>query len=213
PHGSAGPLRDKKGSLYEGGIRVPGILTWPGRTKPGSVSDEPVCGVDFLPTACAIAGAELPQDRALDGVSLLPILDGKPIPRTTPLYWHFNLATGEPKVAIRVGDWKLLATLDRTFARTNDLTEEEERNFKQAEPAAFSLYNLRRDIGETTDLAAAEPARLDQLKALLETKYHEVRAESPRWPAWKWANFDTPRIEWPDYVKNRRPAAKPKPKP
>lgn len=204
PHGSAGPLRDKKGSLYEGGIRVPGILRWPGKTKPGSQSDEPICGVDFLPTVCAITGVEPPRDRALDGASFLPVLSGKPVPRTTPLYWHFNRASGSPKVAMRVGDWKILATLDKNpAARGNDLTEEEERDFKEASLAEFSLYNLRDDIGETRDLAAREPAKLAELMALLERKYLEVRAESPTWPAWKFTNAEGKRIEWPDYIKNK----------
>ena len=85
-----------------------------GQNQPGSVSDEPVCGVDFLPTACAIAGIEPPRDRKLDGASFLPVLEGKPVARSTPLYWHFNRASSEPKVAMRVGDWKILATLDKT---------------------------------------------------------------------------------------------------
>ena len=67
PHGSAGPLRDKKGALYEGGIRVPGIVRWPGHAPTGSVSDEPVCGVDFLPTVCEITGLEPPRDRTISG--------------------------------------------------------------------------------------------------------------------------------------------------
>jgi len=128
PHGSAGPLRDKKGSLYEGGIRVPGILQWPGKIKPGSVSDEPMCGVDFLPAACEIAGIQSPHDRVLDGASMLPMLAGQPIVRSEPLYWHFHLATSEPKVALRTGDWKILATLDKAqVPRTNDITEQDER--------------------------------------------------------------------------------------
>ena len=132
PHGSAGPLRDKKGSLYEGGIRVPGIVRWPGKVKPGSVADEPVCGVDFLPTVCAITGIEPPRDRAIDGASLLPVLRRQAgRTRSTPLYWHFNRAAGEPKVAMRVGDWKILATLDKTPApRGNDITEEEEQRLQ-----------------------------------------------------------------------------------
>ncbi len=204
PHGSAGPLRDKKGSLYEGGIRVPGIVRWPGNTKPGSQTDEPICGVDFLPTVCAITGIEPPRDRVLDGASFLPALAGKPVDRSTPLYWHFNRAADAPKVAMRVGDWKILATLDKPPAsRNNDLTEEEERDFKEAKLAEFSLYNLRDDIGETRDLAAREPAKLAELKSLLERKYHEVRAESPTWPAWNFTNAEGKRIEWPDYIKNK----------
>jgi arylsulfatase A len=210
PHGSAGPLRDKKGSLYEGGIRVPGIVRWPGRTKPGSASDEPVCGVDFLPTACAIAGIDPPRDRALDGASFLPILRGEPIVRRTPLYWHFNRATSEVKAAMRVGDWKILATLDKAPSRpSNNITEQDERDFKEAELAEFSLYNLREDIGETTDLAGRAPAKLAELKALLRAKYHEVRAESPVWPAWKFTGAEGKRIQWPAYAKKRRPARQP----
>lgn len=112
PHGSAGPLRLKKGHLYDGGIRVPGIIRWPGRTAPGSVSDEPVCGVDLLPTLCEAAGIDPPADRPLDGASMLPVLSGQPLMRSQPLYWQFNYAASAPKVAIRDGDWKLLAGLD-----------------------------------------------------------------------------------------------------
>jgi arylsulfatase A len=209
PYGSAGPLRDKKGSLYEGGIRVPGIVRWPGKTQPASESDEPICGVDFLPTVCEIAGLDPPRDRVLDGASFVPALSGKTIQRPTPLYWHFNRAAGAPKVALRLGDWKLLATLDKPPApRGNDITEAEERAFKEANLAEFSLYNLRDDIGETHDLAASEPAKLAELKQLLERKYQEVRAESPTWPAWQFTNAEGKRIEWPDYIKNK-PAKKP----
>lgn len=205
PHGSAGPLRDKKGALYEGGIRVPGIVRWPGKTRPSSVSDEPVCGVDLLPTACALAGIEPPDDRPLDGANFLPILDGQPVARRTPLYWHFNVASSEVKVALRDGDWKILATLDKNPSqRTNDITEENERLFKEAELATFSLYNLRRDLGEKNDLATAEPTKLAELKALLQAKYREVRAESPSWPAWQFTGAEGKRIEWPDYWLKRQ---------
>lgn len=205
PHGSAGPLRGKKGSLYEGGIRVPGLVRWPGKTKPGSVSDEPVCGVDFLPTACALAGIEPPTDRQLDGANFLPVLEGKTIKRTTPLYWHFNRASSDAKVAMRVGDWKILATLDKPpKSRGGDITEQDERDFKEAELATFTLYNLRNDIGETTDLSAKEPAKLAELKKLLVAKYHEVRDESPTWPAWQNPNLEAQRIQWPDYWLQRK---------
>jgi arylsulfatase A len=204
PYGSAGPLRDKKGFLTEGGIRVPGILRWPGKIKPATESDEPVCGVDFLPTVCAIVGIEPPKDRTLDGTSIVPVFSGKKIARREPLYWHFNRAAGNYQVALRDGDWKILATLDqRPMARTNDVTEEEERQFKAAEPVSFVLYNLKDDIGETKDLAAAEPERLAELKGQLVKKYHEVRDESPTWPAWTFDNREGKRIVQPEYVKNR----------
>jgi arylsulfatase A len=207
PYGSAGPLRDKKGYLTEGGIRVPGIIRWPLKIKPGSTSDEPVCGVDFLPTVCELTGVAPPSDRTLDGASIVPLFAGQKVQRTEPLYWHFNRAAGEFQVALRVGDWKLLARLDKRPPRGNDVTEDEERDFKAAEPVSFALYNLREDIAETKDRSAAEPAKLAELKALLLKKYRQVRDESPVWPAWKFDNREGQRIVWPDYVKNRRPGA------
>lgn len=207
PHGSAGPLRDKKGSMYEGGIRVPGILRWPGHTRGGQVSHEPVCGVDLLPTLCAITGIAVPQDRAIDGASFLPIFEGRPIVRTTPLYWQFNRASSKPKVAMRIGDWKVLAHLDTPELKPGvDQTEEDMKRFKTAELTTFELYNLRRDTGETTDLAAQEPKRLAEMSARLEKLYHEVREESPVWPAWTWTHYEGKRIEWPSYWTSRKRA-------
>jgi len=209
PHGSAGPLRDKKGSMYEGGIRVPGIVRWPGKTRAGGTIDEPVCGVDYLPTLCAVTGVTPPQDRRLDGADFLPAFEGKPLARTTPLYWHFNRATSPVKVAVRIGDWKLLATLDRNPpARGNDIAEATERDFKTAEPVDFELYNLRADIAEATNLAGREPAKLAELKAALLDKYHEVRGESPTWPAWKFTGAEGKRIIWVDVAtKPRKPSS------
>jgi|UniRef100_UPI0037850637 arylsulfatase A len=207
PYGSAGPLRDKKGSMWEGGIRVPGILRWPGKAKPGMTSDEPICHVDFLPTICAVTGLQAPQDRVIDGASWLPALEGGKVERKTPLYWHFNRASGDPKVAMRIGDWKILATLDKTPSpRGNDITEQEERDFKAAALKNFMLFNLRTDIGEKNDLAASEPAKLAEMKALLEAKYTEVKAESPAWPAWTFTGSEGKKIEWPDYVKKKKAA-------
>lgn len=212
PHGSAGPLRDKKGSTWEGGIRIPGILRWPGKTMPGSVCDEPVSGVDFLPTVCAIAGLQVPQDRTIDGASWLPVLEGRRVERQTPLYWHFNRATGAPKVAMRVGDWKVLATLDKAPAdRNNDITEQTERDFKEAALKDFMLFNLSTDIGEKTDLADMEPARFAEMRELLQAKYAEVRNDSPTWPAWKFTGAEGKKIEWPDYVRKQKKAALKKP--
>ena len=205
PHGSAGPLREKKGHVYDGGIRIPGIIRWPGHTQPGQVCDEPVCGVDVLPTLCAIAGVDVPNDRALDGASILPIFADKPIARTTPLYWQFNWAGSKPKVAMRVGDWMILGHLSGPAPKRGaDIIPAESEALKAAELVGFELYNLRQDIGETTDLAQREPERLASMAKVLRKKYHEVRDESPVWPAWQWARYESKRIQWPDYWLNRR---------
>lgn len=206
PHGSAGPLRAKKGHMYEGGIRVPGIVRWPGRVKPGTVSDEPVCGVDLLPTVCAATGVAVPADRAIDGASLLPLFAGKAVERSTPLYWHFNGALSEPKVAMRVGDWKILGHLDAPeFPRGADIRTEEQKAIKKAEIVKYELYNLRADIGEKHDLAEKEPERLKELADQLQKKYREVRDESPTWPAWEWPRYEAGRIQLPEYYQPKKP--------
>ena len=204
PHGSSGPLRWKKGHMYEGGIRVPGLVRWPSRADPGRVSDEPVSGVDLLPTLCEIAGIDPPQDRRLDGASFLPVLDGERIERSQPLYWQFNFAQSDPKVAIRAGDWKLLCGLDiPAYKPGADITAENMRLVKTAEPTDYELYNLKEDIGETTDRSADEPERLEAMMQRLAALYHEVREESPVWPAWEWPRYEGLRIEWPKYERAR----------
>ena len=200
PHGSSGPLRWKKGHMYEGGIRVPGLVRWPGKAEPGTVSDEPVSGVDLLPTLCEIAEIDPPQDRRLDGASFLPVLEGEGIQRSQPLYWQFNFAQSDPKVAIRDGDWKLLCGLNiPPYKPGADVTEENTRLMKIAEPTDYELYNLAEDVGETTDRSADEPERLRAMQRTLVALYYEVREESPVWPAWEWPRYEGLRIEWPNY--------------
>lgn len=152
-HGSPGPFRGMKLHLYEGGIRVPGIIRWPGHTKPGQVCGEPVNGTDILPTFCEIAGVEVPGDRAIDGASILPIFRGKPIEREVPLYWRYDRALGGPKVAMRQGNWKLLG---------------------DAGLEKFELYNLEDDIGEIRDLSAREPDRLKKMVSALREVHRQV---------------------------------------
>lgn len=205
PHGSAGPLRDKKGSLYEGGIRVPGIFRWPGQIKPGTASDVPVAAVDLLPTLCSLTGVKPPPDRPLDGVDVLPLLTGAGLRRDRPLYWQLNRAHSKPKVAMRVGDWKILAGLGLSVTpHGSNIVPGQMESLKAAELESFELYHLGRDPGEQTDLAAREPARLAELKQQLETLYREVRDESPTWPVWDSPNYEGQRIEWPAYRKPAR---------
>jgi len=160
-YGSPGPLRGMKLHLYEGGIRVPGIIRWPGKAKAGQVCREPINNTDLLPTLCAIAGARVPADRAIDGASLLPVLDGKPIERRLPLYWQYDKAIGKPKAALREGAWKLLA---------------------HAGLRSFELYNLEDDVKESADLAAKEPDRAKAMAERLTRLHREIQTEAPKWP-------------------------------
>jgi arylsulfatase A len=172
-HGSPGKLRGMKLHLYEGGIRVPGILRFPGRIEPGKVLAEPISGVDVMPTLCALGDAKLPTDRQLDGTSFAPVFSGAKIDRQTPLYWHYFRALGQPKVAMRVDEWMILGHVDgpqggRQTMKDSNLTK-------------FELYNLGDDLSEARDLTSAEPERLKQLSALLVAKHREVQAEGRTW--------------------------------
>ena len=202
PHGSAGPLREKKGHIWDGGIRVPGIIRWPGHTAPGTESDVPVSGIDLLPTLCELAGIDAPTDRVLDGASILPALKNERIARKRPLYWHFLYASSAPKVAIRDGDWKLLAGLSGSdLPRGADITEEQMRVLKTADLTDFELYNLADDIGESKEVSERYPEKFQELKMAMTEMYREVREESPVWPAWEWPRYEGQRIEWPEYRK------------
>ncbi len=203
PHGSAGPLRGKKGDLYDGGIRVPGIVRWPEHVPAGSESDQPVSGVDLLPSLCEITGTAPPADRTLDGSSVVPIFGGRDIQRDKPLYWQYNYTRTAPKVAVRRGDWKLLAALDAEAPKTPDITDEKTHVMKTAGLTGFELYNLKTDIGETTELSASHPDVFQSLKTELLEIYRQVQSETPRWPAWKHERYEAGRIIWPDYWLNK----------
>lgn len=191
PHGSSGPLRDKKGATYEGGIRVPGIIQWPGHIQPGSTSDVPVSGVDILPTLCAVADIPAPTDRVLDGTNIMPLFAGKSFQRSKPLYWQFNRARNEPKVAIRDGDWKLLARLDVPSPKpSGSITEQELIDLKRAQLTGFELYHIKDDIAETTDRSESEREIFQRMKQQMQEIYQEVQAEAPLWPAWERSNYE-----------------------
>ncbi len=111
-HGSPGPLRGMKLHVYEGGIRVPGIIRWPGKVKSGQISAVPVSGVDFLPTFCEIADVEIPDGKKIDGSSIKNLLNEEPVKRLQPLFWHYFGGTGNRQVALRDGDWKIVARWD-----------------------------------------------------------------------------------------------------
>ncbi len=160
--GSTGGLRGRKRASHEGGIRVPGIIRWPGHVEAGSESDTPVIGSDIFPTICQIVGAALPTDRTIDGASIMPLLKSQPIERRQPLYWRNHLAPESSKVAMRVGDWKILGS--------NDLS-------------SFELYNIRNDWQETTELSATYPDKFAELRQQLIAHDAAVLKEGPDW--WK----------------------------
>ena len=155
---SNAPLRAGKGHLYEGGIRVPLLVRYPGAVRAGAVIDSPVSSVDLFPTLCEAAGV---RARNADGVSLLPVLRGAP-PRPRPLFWHYphySNQGGEPSSAIREGDWKLI-----------EFYHGERRE----------LYNLRNDPGETRNLAGAQQAMARKLSLALHQWLRQTGARLPQ---------------------------------
>ncbi len=157
---SAGPLREMKGSVYEGGIRVPMIARWPGRIAPGATTDHVSAFWDVVPTLAEITGATPPAD--IDGVSFLPTLlgQGEQAP-SSELYWEYHGRNWNGAQAVRLGDWKGV------------------RHGGHDDPnAPIELYNLATDIGEQHDVAAEHPDVVAQIKAIMDSR---TVSEIERW--------------------------------
>jgi arylsulfatase A-like enzyme len=161
-----GPLRGFKSQTWEGGIRVAWMVQWKGRLPAGRVDDRPVIQLDILPTALAAAGVTAKPEWKLDGVNLLPFLSNEKAgaPHDV-LFWRFGA-----QMAVRMGDWKLVkgagagARIEQTARTTVDGAE---------------LYNLKDDIGETKNVAAANPAKVRELAAAW-TKWNAELVD-PKW--------------------------------
>lgn len=158
------PLRAGKGHSYEGGVRVPTIVRWPGVTRPGSVSAEPISSIDYYPTLLEIAAA--PGDKAnraeVDGISLVPLLrNASATLGRAALYWHYphySPQDGVPSGAIRSGEFKLIEFF---------------------EDMHVELYNLKQDLGEKDNLAATMPEKAEELRGRLHAWRKAVGAQMP----------------------------------
>ena len=181
-HGSPGPYRGMKLHLYEGGVRVPGIMRFPGRIETGRESSEVVSSLDILPTFCDLAAVEPPRDLSLDGTSFTPLFEGKPIERRVPLFWHYFRSIGEPKAAMRDGSWVVLGHWDGPeLAPGSGVHPGDMKIITSAKLVDFELYNLADDPAESHDLASAEPERLKELSGRLVEMYQQVLSEGRRW--------------------------------
>jgi arylsulfatase A len=174
--GSVGPFRGSKHVLYEGGIRVPGIVCWPGLTRPGSVSRVPVSVLDLLPTLCAMAGGPIPEDWQFDGADFRPALDGRPVARPHPLYWQCEYARRtfvgphyhSPPLAMRENNWKLMCNMQFEDVR---------------------LFNLDFDPGEQFRLDKEYPDRVQSMLSQLKKIHREING-----PYQKKAQYLNPSI-------------------
>jgi len=178
--GTPGPLRGMKRFTYEGGHRVPLIVVWPGHLTAGTVCDRLVNGTDMLPTLCDIAGAEVPKDRTIDGVSIVPLLEGHAVERPIPACWASPAGyTFMPNLAMRQEDYLLAAWFP---ARPKGQRWVD--YMTTAHPERYELYDLRVDIGQRADLASREPKRVEQMAATLAKLWAGIQAEAPRWKEW-----------------------------
>jgi arylsulfatase A-like enzyme len=139
-HGSSGGYRGRKHYLYEGGIRVPAIIRYPGVVAPGTVSDAAIIGMDWFVTLAGIGGGRVPEDRDIDGIDIAAVFDGEDLPERS-LFWALNAAS-ELEFAVRSGDWKLMLDTD-------------------GEPR--ELYNLAEDPLELFNLLTEQPAKVEML--------------------------------------------------
>ena len=165
PNGATnGPLRGSKGDTWEGGIRVPLIAQWKGRLPAGAVYDQPVISLDIVATSLRAGGVELPTPPSIDGVDLMPYFIGTNTAAPHQfLYWRFG-----KQMAIRSGDWKLV----RPSMSPGEYLEI---------ATTSMLFNLRVDVAEQNDLAAAQPDRVRELQAAWDKWNAELMP--PRWPA------------------------------
>jgi arylsulfatase A-like enzyme len=166
------PLRGYKGMLYEGGIREPFIMKWPGQIKAGSTNSTPIIGIDLYPTLLEITGTQAPKGYTLDGESIVPLLTGKGALKRDAIFWHFPCylqGSGDPRGpfrttpagAIRLGDYKLIEFF---------------------EDGELQLYNIKKDISEKTNLVDSMPDKVKQLHARMKAWRKEVNAPVPTTP-------------------------------
>jgi arylsulfatase A-like enzyme len=161
PVSSAWPFREGKGTIYEGGTRVPLIVVWPGRVKAGTQSDAMEQSTDFFPTFADMLGWKLPDGIKFDGVSLKPaLLKNKSV--RNEIFCHFP--NGRPATSLRQGDWKLI----RWWCDNEDQTDR------------YELYNLAKDQGEDNNMAPEKPDLVKKLAARMDTCLKKTEAVIPQ---------------------------------
>ncbi|MEQ9441669.1 MAG: sulfatase-like hydrolase/transferase [Cyclobacteriaceae bacterium] len=183
-YGSPGTLRGMKLYVYEGGMRVPGIMRWPGHIDAGQVSSQPISSLDFFPTFSAMLGQEMPTDRTYDGTDISTFFNNQPVEREQPLLWVYPTALGGPTVGMRAGDWKLLGyTKHRYLPKGNTrgiLIDNETMNaLKQDSLDHYELYSIRQNPSEWQDVGRAFSPLQDSLQQLMQKYYYQLQEDSP----------------------------------
>ncbi len=160
--GSAGQLRDGKGSSYEGGQRVPCIFWWPGKIPSGVVTDYDAATLDIMPTFAKLAGASLPDDRPIDGLDIRAVLAGKEAQAPERPFFIYGRGEG-----IRVGDWK--------YRKGKMFGSWAKREKGKKNPSVEQLFNLKDDLGEQNNLIEQYPEKVEELKRLLQQQMNQMQ--------------------------------------
>jgi arylsulfatase A len=178
-YGTPGPLRGMKLHTTDAGFRVVGIANWKGQIEPGQTIDTPVSSLDFLPTCCHLAKTDLPE-VTLDGTNMLPALQGEPIRREKPLLWAYFNSLNKHRVAMRDGNYKVLAQLSNVKKLTN-ITRELLPSVRDAKLTDLEIYDVTVDIDESENLAKQNAPLANEMRAKLEKAYRELVTTSHVW--------------------------------
>ncbi|MCK5104752.1 MAG: sulfatase-like hydrolase/transferase, partial [Cyclobacteriaceae bacterium] len=177
---STGIFRGKKSFLFEGGIRVPGIIKWPHKIKEGVISTTPASFVDMLPTIAQITGSTMPEDRTIDGTNILPVLFEEPFKRDRPLYWYFYKRY--PISALRKGDYVIMGNPKEQYKLTSHPFDSGDQvYFKNAKLEEFQVYNLKDDPAQKIDLYPDNSEKFSNLKMEIIKYQKEIIDEGPTW--------------------------------
>lgn len=182
-YGSPGELKGMKLWTNEAGFRVPCIMNWIGNDSFKGTFDKVVSALDFLPTLTQLAGASLPK-KEIDGESFKSLLTQGKFERKKPLIWVFYNALNEHRVAMRKGDYKMMAGLEvhnKILPKINNLYDGNEAIAKAAKLTDFRLFNLKKDISESEDLSTKKPKVFEAMKASLTIAYKNLLNESHIW--------------------------------
>ena len=182
--GTPGPLKGMKLWTHEGGFRVPGIASWPGRIKADRDVGTPVSSLDLLPTFCKLAGIELPTTPVYDGTDLTGLFSDTAWKRDKPLFWTYYNSINEHRVAMRDGEWKIMAKLDGgKMSALSNVDATNAPRLRKAVLTDFLLYRISKDIDESEDLSADQPEKLSEMRGKLERAYRDMTAAMHVWPA------------------------------
>ena len=179
-YGRTGDLRGRKRYLWEGGLRVPGIIRWPGKLM-SVLMPSPISFVDLLPTFAEISGYEVPSDRVIDGTSVVPLMMNKPFIRSKPLHWHFYSPLAGPQSVIREGKWMLGASWStglEPFKRGTRHISKFEHLFAEATLMSFQLFDIEQDSSQENDIAIQHPAVVKRLSRRLIELHNSVKTDS-----------------------------------